>query len=98
MAARAGVEPTTLRLRVIASTNAPPCPDSLIHHRYISPSTLLFSSAVIQQRRIFSVAGPTAWNGLPVALRLMPVAHSALFFSGLKTTLFDRGWAGSVPE
>ena len=26
MAARAGVEPTTLRLRVIASTNAPPFP------------------------------------------------------------------------
>src|SRR6218665_3799261 len=26
VAARAGVEPTTLRLRVIASTNAPPCP------------------------------------------------------------------------
>src|SRR6218665_3612889 len=26
MAARAGVEPTTLRLRVISSTNAPPCP------------------------------------------------------------------------
>ena len=26
MAARAGVEPTTLQLRVIASTNAPPCP------------------------------------------------------------------------
>src|SRR6218665_1660122 len=26
MAVRAGVEPTTLRLRVIASTNAPPCP------------------------------------------------------------------------
>src|SRR6218665_1348944 len=26
MAARAGVEPTTLRLRAIASTNAPPCP------------------------------------------------------------------------
>src|SRR6218665_2416238 len=26
MAARAGVEPTTLRLRVIASTNAPPSP------------------------------------------------------------------------
>src|SRR6218665_1317236 len=25
MAARAGVEPTTLRLRVIASSNAPPC-------------------------------------------------------------------------
>jgi len=44
------------------------------------------------------VAGPTAWNGLPVALRLAPVAHSALFLSSLKTTLFDRGWAGSAPE
>jgi len=40
----------------------------------------------------------TVRNGLPVALRLTPVAHSALFLSGLKTTLFDRGWAGSVPE
>jgi len=37
------------------------------------------------------VAGPTAWNGFPVALRLTPVTHSALFLSGLKTTLFDRG-------
>src|SRR6218665_1149228 len=53
---------------------------------------------VIRQRRAFSVAGPTAWNGLPVALRLTPVAHSALFISSLKTTLFDRGWAGSAPE
>src|SRR6218665_2013582 len=34
---------------------------------------------VIRQRRAFSVAGPTAWNGLPVALRLTPVAHSAFF-------------------
>src|SRR6218665_1393772 len=31
MAARAGVEPTTLRLRVIASTNAPPCPIQYVH-------------------------------------------------------------------
>ena len=56
------------------------------------------SRTVIQQRRAFSVAGPTAWNDLPVALRLTPVAHSALFLSGLKTTLFDRGWTGSAPE
>jgi len=49
-------------------------------------------------RMQYSVAGPTAWNGLPVALRLMPVARSVLFLSGLKTTLFDRGWAGSAPE
>ena len=54
---------------------------------------------VIRRRRAFSVAGPKAWNGLPVALRLTPVAHSALFLSGLKTTLFeiDRGWTGSAP-
>ena len=38
MAARAGVEPTTLWLRVIASTNAPPCPTCMhIHtHTYIT--------------------------------------------------------------
>src|SRR6218665_3513969 len=52
----------------------------------------------IRQRRAFSVAGHPAWNGLPVALRLTPVAHLALFLSSLKTTLFDRGWAGSAPE
>jgi len=51
-----------------------------------------------RQRRVFSVAGPTAWNGLPVALRLTQVAHFVLFLSGLKTSLFDRGWAGSAPE
>ena len=54
--------------------------------------------SVIRQRRAFSVAGPMAWNGLPVALHLTPKGHSALFLSGLKTTLFDRGWAGSNPE
>src|SRR6218665_592916 len=53
---------------------------------------------VIRQRRTFSVAGPTAWNGLPLALHLTPVGHSALFLSGLNTTLFDRGWAGNAPE
>src|SRR6218665_1027646 len=25
---------------------------------------------------------------------ITPVTHSALFLSGLKTTLFDRGWVG----
>ena len=56
------------------------------------------TQTVIRQRRAFSVAGPTAWNGLRVVLCLTPVAHSALFLSSLKTTLFDRGWAGSAPE
>src|SRR6218665_2555672 len=50
---------------------------------------------VIQQRQAFSVAGLTAWDGLPFALRLIPVAHLALFLSSFKTTVFDRDWAGS---
>src|SRR6218665_1198385 len=53
---------------------------------------------VIRLRHTFSVAGLTTWNGLLVALRLMPVGYSALYHSGLKTTLFDQGWAGSAPE
>src|SRR6218665_906297 len=44
----------------------------------------------------FPVSGPMAWNGLPVVLRLTPVGHVALFLSGLKTKLLDRGWAGSA--
>jgi len=49
------------------------------------------SRTIIRQRHAFSVAGSTAWNGLPAALRLRPMAHSALFLSGLKTTLTE-GW------
>ena len=56
------------------------------------------TQTAIRQRRAFSVTGPSAWSDLPVALRLTPVAHSALFLSSLKTTLFDQGWAGSAPE
>src|SRR6218665_2051897 len=37
MAARAGVEPTTLRLRVVASTNAPPCPVWPLQYIFVSP-------------------------------------------------------------
>ena len=44
------------------------------------------------------VRASTMQNGLPVALRLTPMAHSALFLSSLKTTLFDRGWAGGALE
>jgi len=33
----------------------------------------------VRQRRAFSVAGPIAWTGLPVALRRTPMCHSALF-------------------
>src|SRR6218665_1391966 len=74
--------------------------DSNISLRSSAQAELLVprTRTVIRQCRAFSVAGPTAWNGLPVALRLTPAAHSALFLSSLKTTLFDRGWTGSAPE
>ena len=51
------------------------------HMRPPAQAELLVPRArtAIRQRRAFSVAGPTAWNGLPVALRLTPVAQSALF-------------------
>ena len=94
--------PKVVECGLHSSTEAPPylrehcCPIVAIK-RHISlcssvQAELLVprSRTVIRQRRAFSVAGPTAWNGLPVALRLTPVAHSALFLSGLKTTLFDR--------
>src|SRR6218665_3598802 len=80
------------------------CPTVIIESRISLRSSaqaellVLRSRTVIRQRRAFSVAGPTAWNGLPVVLRLTPVAHSALFLSGLKTALCDRGWAGSASE
>ena len=46
--------------------------------------------------RTFSVAGLMAWNGLPVVLCLTSVDHSALFLSGLKTTLFDQTYGVSL--
>src|SRR5688572_20475812 len=45
----------------------------------------------IMQRRAFSVAGPAAWNALPVALRLMPGACPSAFYTSLKTLLFGLG-------
>jgi len=53
---------------------------SLLYYSGVAcPST----RTVIWQRCAFSAPGPTAWNGQPVALRLTPVGHSALFLSGL---------------
>ena len=54
------------------------------HSNWSSVHGLLSDSA-------FSVSGPMACNGLPVALRLTPVGHFALFLSGLKTKLLGMG-------
>src|SRR5688572_31628700 len=50
----------------------------------------------LRQHRAFSVAGPMVWNGLPLALRLMPRVHSDAFSCSLKTILFSRSWVGAL--
>lgn len=50
------------------------------------------------QRFALSMVCLATWNGLPVAPRITPIVDPALFLSGLKTVLFDRGLAGSAPE
>src|SRR6218665_529671 len=49
-----------------------------------------------RQARAFSVVGPSVWNGLPLALRLLPRVHSDVFYSSLKTTLFSRARVGAL--
>src|SRR6218665_2927610 len=63
MAARAGVEPTTLRLRVIASTNAPPCPTI----------SLLITSLLMIKRNLCSLFIVLP---LPMLLSLATLIHS----------------------
>jgi len=47
-------------------------------------------------RREFSVAGPTAWNSLPVAFR-DPTISDACFRRHLKTVMFtQQRWLHSV--
>ena len=81
VAARAGVEPTTLRLKVIDSTKAPPRPTT--YHIYAT-----------RQKRAFSIVGPSVWNGLPSDLRSLPRDLSRSFYKLLKTLLvwLSLGW------
>ena len=51
-----------------------------------------------RQTRAFSVVGPSALNGLPLALRLLPRVHSDAFYSSLKTLPFSRARVGSASE
>src|SRR6218665_3726263 len=45
-----------------------------------------------------SVPGPSVWNGLPLALRLLPRVHYDAFNSCLKIALFSRAGVGSASE
>src|SRR6218665_2956156 len=68
MAARAGVEPTTLRLKAIDSTKAPPCPNTMHHPLY---STIQWVTLFIVQYNaspsVFSVPLSNNRNGCDFA-------------------------------
>ena len=49
-----------------------------------------FACTSTLQTRAFSVVGPPAWNGLTLALRLLPRIDSDIFCCSLKTALFSR--------
>src|SRR6218665_184046 len=51
-----------------------------------------------RQKRVFSIVGPSVWNGLPSDLRSLPRDLSSSFYKLLKTLFFGRAWAGSASE
>src|SRR6218665_3496186 len=59
---------------------------------------VLFARTSTRQTRAFSVASPSVWNGLPLALQLLPWVHSDTFYSSLKTALFSYARVGSASE
>ena len=73
------------------------CCSTVTIQRRISLRSSAQTRTAIQQRRAFSVASTTAWNDLPVALHWTPVAHSALFLTSLKTTLYRECMASNLP-
>src|SRR6218665_1342098 len=46
----------------------------------------------------FSVVGTSVWNGLPLALRLLPRVLSDALYSSPKTALFSHARVGSASE
>src|SRR6218665_3296668 len=49
-----------------------------------------FARTTTKQNRVFSVVGPSLWNGLSLAHRLFPRFLSTSFYAHLKTFLFSR--------
>lgn len=45
-----------------------------------------------------SVADPATWNGLQMALRPIPLGHSALSIFCPKIIFYDSGWTGSYSD
>jgi len=60
-----------------------------------------FARTSTHQIRAFSVVEPsvqTAWNGIPLALRLLPGVYSDAFYSSLKAALYSRARVWSASE
>jgi len=57
-----------------------------------------FAHTSTTQARAFSVVGPSVWNGLPLAQRLLPRILPDTFYSSLKTVPFNRARAGNASE
>jgi len=57
-----------------------------------------FVHTATKQNSTFSVVGPLLWNGLSVALLLLPGIVSNTFYAHLKTFLFGHTGIGSAPE
>ena len=81
MAATAGVESMTLRMKGFDSTKAPPRPTNATCITGLRRMDAPFVRTSTRQTHAFSVVGPSVWNGLPLALRLFPgltLTHSTL--------------------
>src|SRR6218665_2048179 len=57
-----------------------------------------FARTSTKQMCAFSVVGPSTWNDLASELRIFNRTTSPVFFSHLKTALFDRAGVGSASE
>src|SRR6218665_1877368 len=55
-----------------------------------------FACTSTTQVRAFSVVGPSVWNGLPLAQRLLPRILSDTFYSSLKTLLLAVQGSGAL--
>src|SRR6218665_134868 len=65
----------------------------------MNESTLVpFAPTFTGQTRAFSVVGPSVWNWLPLALRLLPRVLSDTFHSTLNIVLFSCARIGSASE
>src|SRR6218665_301006 len=57
-----------------------------------------FALTSTSQAHAFSMVGPSVWNGLPLAQRLLLGILSNTFCSSLKTVLFSRARVWSASE